>query len=110
MKKKFSKVTICSFCLIFAGIGSRITYNSYITSQARGSLLIKENVEAVSQSSNPEGRRFIAIKCFLSEANQGTSGYICPEGTGIEVFTDCPNVTKTGEGYPSGHCLRELQQ
>ena len=58
---------------------------------------------------NSGGRRFVAIKCYMSDATQGSSGYICPEGTGRGVYTDCPTETKTVELYSlSGHCLREI--
>ena len=107
---------IAAAVLVAAGIAAFQSYGSYGT---QDNSLLMQNVEALAQGpdggdgdsgdDNTGSRKFIAKKCYMSEADKGSSGYICPEGTGRDVFTDCPNETKTVELYSlSGFCLREL--
>ena len=113
---KSVKCGIAAAVVFAAGFAAFQSFGAY---GVQDNSLLMQNIEALAQGpdggdgdngdGNSGGRRFVAIKCYMSDATQGSSGYICPEGTGRGVYTDCPTETKTVELYSlSGHCLREI--
>lgn len=95
-------------CVVFAGIKGQTIVDSYVTKQSGTSLLLKENVEALSQD-NLESKKYRAYKCYFSEVQTGTDGLICPEGTNPPEFASCPGETKKINIFsPSSSCIKEL--
>ena len=94
-KIKSVKCGIAAAVVFAAGFAAFQSFGAY---GVQDNSLLMQNIEALAQG--PDGG---------SDATQGSSGYICPEGTGRGVYTDCPTETKTVELYSlSGHCLREI--
>ncbi len=81
---------IMAVCTISAVMG----WSYYSSRTNQESLLLKENVEALSDDDS-ESKKYRAYKCYIKEAQRGTSGYICPPGTNPPIFYSCPSETKT---------------
>ncbi len=88
-RKSFSFMTM-AVCAISAALGG-ISYSSRMN---QTSLLLKENLDALSDD-NKETKKYRAYRCYLHEAQQGASGYVCPPETNAPVFYSCPDETKT---------------
>lgn len=90
MNKGIFKGFLVFVCLVAASIGGKRAYDIYASTDIKADLLLKENIEAMSDGDEKPG--YLLTDCYSNEAErgEGEGGYICDKETTNETVYSCP--------------------
>ena len=106
MNKGIFKGFLVFVCLVAASIGWKRAYDIYASTDIKADLLLKENIEAMSDGDEKPGYRLTS--CHTATCENGSNGFICNDGTTNYNIYSCPDESKNVDtNSPKYSCIAE---